>query len=359
MSRSGILKADSGQGPASIRSGAKMVDITRRCFGLAGGLAFASMARSSMAAAGRQLSRGPAVDPELMASLQAFRPEAVAGASQMMQGWVKRTIPGSNGAPSIGLYILNDKKDGAGRPAILHMHGGGFTMGSPVMSMRQLATLGDALDCVIVSVDYRLAPKTPFRGSVEDNYAALSWLYHNTANLGVDPGRIAVMGESAGGGHAALLAITARDRGEIPVLYQVLIYPMLDDRTGSTQKVSPSQGTMIWTAEQNRAGWTAFLGVPAGSAGVPVGAVPARVGDLRKLPPAYIAVGALDLFLDEDMRYGQRLIAGGVPVELHVIPGAFHGFDFVAPEAKLTKRHIASVTDALRRAFAYQSLSAF
>jgi acetyl esterase/lipase len=135
------------------------------------------------------------------------------------------------------------------------------------------------------------------------------------------------MGESAGGGHAAMLAIAARDRGEVPLVYQALIYPMLDDRTGSTRKPPPYIGAVFWTPEENRFGWTSLLGVPAGSARVPNGAVPARIRDLRGLPPAFIGVGSIDLFVDEDIDYARRLIDAGVPTELNVVPGAFHGFD--------------------------------
>src|SRR5205085_5133527 len=148
-------------------------------------------------------------------------------------------------------------------------------------------------------------PATKFPGSLEDNYAGLKWLFQNAGELGVDTKRIAVMGESAGGGHAAMLAIAARDRGEVPVMYQALIYPMLDDRTGSTRKVPPHIGTIGWTAEQNRNGWTSLLGVPAGAAKVPDGSVPSRLDDVRGLPPAYIGVGAIDRFVEADITYAR------------------------------------------------------
>ena len=186
------------------------------------------------------------------------------------------------------------------------------------------------LDCVAVSVDYRLAPETTYAGSVEDNYAGLKWLHSNAATIGADPAKIAVMGESAGGGHAALLAITARDRGEVPICYQCLIYPMLDDRTGTSRKVPPHVGTLIWTPAQNYFGWESFLGTTPGKARAPKNAVPARVADLKGLPPAFIGVGTLDLFHDEDVDYAQRLNAAGINAELIVVPGAFHGFDGIS-----------------------------
>ena len=266
---------------------------------------------------------------------------------------VQRTVPGPKGAPDVKVTIVNG---GAGattsRPAILHIHGGGYTGGSAAIMIPSLQALAVALDCVIVSVDYRLAPGTKFPGSLEDNYAALKWLHSNARELGVDASRIAVMGESAGGGHAAMLAIAARDRREVTLLYQALIYPMLDDRSGTTRPVPPQIGTLVWTRDANRSGWTALLGVPAGTPQVPEGAVPARVANLAGLPPAFIGVGGIDLFVEEDIAYAQRLNDAGVPVELNVVPGAFHAFDIFEPNAPVTIRFRAALTNALKGAFA-------
>jgi acetyl esterase/lipase len=204
----------------------------------------------------------------------------------------------------------------------------------------------------VVSIDYRLAPETRFPGSLEDNYAALKWLHSNAQSLGVDPTRVAVMGESAGGGHAAMLAIAARDRGEIPLLFQLLIYPMLDDRTGSTREVPRHIGAFIWTPDANRFGWSSLLGMPAGSGSVPEGSVPARARDLKGLPPTYIGVGSLDLFVNEDIEFAGRLIDAGVPTELDVVPGAYHGFFFLVPNAAVSRRFSDSYNAALAKAFA-------
>ena len=235
-------------------------------------------------------------------------------------------IPGGKGQPDVEIFIINALA-GEARPAILHCHGGGFVMGSAQDSIRDLQEMSKSLGCVVVSVEYRLAPETRYSGSLEDNYAALKWLHNNAESLGVDPERIAVMGESAGGGHAALLAIVARDRGEIPIAFQCLIYPMRDDRTGSSHAAPPHVGKLLWNAESNRFGWSSFLGVLAGSDKVPVHAVPARVEDLQGLPPAYIAVGSLDLLADENMEYARRLNSAAVSTQLLVVAGAFHGFD--------------------------------
>lgn len=265
---------------------------------------------------------------------------------------VVKSISGPAGAPDLRLTIVDPAPGGKGRPVLLHTHGGGYVGRSAALAMHFLQTAAQTCNCVVVSVDYRRAPETHFPGSLEDNYAALSWVYGNADALGVDRQRIAVGGESAGGGHAAMLAIAARNRKEIPVVFQLLIYPMLDDRTGSTRPVPPHIGTFVWTAESNRFGWTSLLGIPAGLPDVPPGSVPARVENLAGLPPAFIIVGAIDLFVDEDIEYARRLVAAGVPTELHVIPGAYHAYDLLVPNAKVSVRFTDYWTTALRRALA-------
>ena len=257
-------------------------------------------------------------------------------------------IPGPRDNPALKVYVINDGDKGKPRPAILHMHGGGYILGTAMGDMRGAQQTAADLDCVVVTVEYRLAPETKFPGPLEDNYAALKWLYANAEKLGVDRGRIAVMGGSAGGGHAAMLSIAARNRGEVPICYQALTYPMLDDRTGSTVKKPPQMGALIWTPESNRYGWTSLLGVPAGSRKVPAGAVPAREVNLAGLPPTFIGVGTIDLFFDEDVEYARRLADAGVSVELAVAPGCFHGFNMFET-APVTQRYLAHFKAALRR----------
>jgi acetyl esterase/lipase len=311
------------------------------------------------------------VDPSLRAPLEAMlgqmtlppdlTVDQIPALRQTMRGRVEaprlpqpavdeRTIPRRDGAPDVRVFVVN-ASPGSHKPAILHIHGGGYIFGETAFAVPTLQAEALALDCVIVSVDYRLAPETPFPGALEDNYAGLVWLHEHAAELGADPNRIALQGESAGGGHAAMLAIVARDRGGPPVMFQSLVYPMLDDRAGSTRTLPPHIGAFVWTPEFNRLGWTALLGVPAGSDDVPAGAVPARVADLAGLPPAWIGVGALDLFVEEDIDYARRLILAGVPSELLVVPGAFHGFDAFAADAPISRAFRLAQYDALARAF--------
>ncbi len=312
------------------------------------------------------------VDPDLRPVLKQFpafdlSPEMV-GKFRQMPGMpplpapapqpVERHFPGPPGAPEVRLWIVDPAPLEKGKPLLLHMHGGGFMMTDPTW-MPLLQGIATDCHCVVVSVDYRLAPETRYPGSLEDNYAALKWVHGHAAELGIDRSRIAVGGESAGGYHAASLAIHARERNkldrsreDVPICFQLLIYPALDDRTGSSHPAPPAVGHFMWTAQANRLAWSSLLGVPAGSSKVPAAAVPARVASVAGLPPAWIGVGAIDLFAEEDMEYARRLVHAGVATELLVVPGAFHGFDRLVPDAEASKQFSASWKSALRKAFA-------
>jgi acetyl esterase/lipase len=261
------------------------------------------------------------------------------------------TIPGLPGEPPVRVVVFDGAPGRRDRAAVVWMHGGGYVAGSAGVPV-PLRLAAQANGWLVVSVDYRLAPEARFPAALHDNYAALRWVHRNAAELGVDRSRIAIGGASAGGGHAAALALAARDRGEVPVAYQLLIYPMLDDRTASTRPARPGTGAFVWTAASNRFGWSALLARPAGRADVPAAAVPGRRGDLAGLPPAFIGVGTLDLFLDEDLAYASALAAAGVPVDLAVVPAAFHAFDGVAPAARasraFTERWVHALADALK-----------
>jgi len=262
--------------------------------------------------------------------------------------------PGRDGAPDVRLVVTapkatGPKATGLGRPGILHIHGGGYVLGSAEMTGPTDAAYASQLGAVVVSVDYRLSPETPYPGPVEDCYAGLAWLHAQAAALGVDPGRIVVTGESAGGGLAAALVLLARHRGEYAVAFQHLVFPMLDDRTVTHPDPSPYAGQFVWTPDSNRFGWTSLLGGPPGAANVSPFAAPARAGDLSGLPPTFMICGALDLFLEEDLDYARRLIRAGVPTELHIYPGAPHGFMFM-PEAQVSRTFARDSMAALARA---------
>ncbi|MBX0331221.1 alpha/beta hydrolase [Oscillochloris sp. ZM17-4] len=261
----------------------------------------------------------------------------------------KRTVPGPDGAPDVPVIVYVPKGAPGPLGALLWIHGGGYVIGSAEQDDAQVKGMVTQVGCVMVSVDYRLAPETAAPGSVEDCYAALSWLHANAAELGVDPGRIAIGGASAGGGMAAALGLLTRDRGAIPLAFQLLIYPMLDDRTCTASAPHPHVGEFIWTPESNHFGWAALLGHEPGRDDASPYAAPARAESLAGLPPTLISVGALDLFLEEDLEYARRLMREGVPTELHVYPGAFHGFNLM-PTARVAQDFDRDLVAALRRA---------
>jgi len=214
---------------------------------------------------------------------------------------------------------------------VYSMHGGGYVLGSYAMDDARFDSWCQRYGIVGVSVEYRLAPETPYPGPLEDAYSGLRWVYENHQTLGVDPERIGIAGVSAGGGLAAGLALLARDRAEVPLRFQLLECPMLDDRQVTAS--SRLDGLAIWTKESNEFGWRSYLGELYGTPDVPAYAAPARATDLRGLPPAYVCVGAVDGFRDEDVDYATRLNQADVPTELHVYPGAPHGVGVFAGTA--------------------------
>ena len=206
---------------------------------------------------------------------------------------------------------------------MLWIHGGGYVMGTAAQDDRICRRFADRLDIVVAAVDYRLAPDHPFPVPLHDCYDALTWLTHQPE---VDPTRVAVGGASAGGGLAAALTLLARDRGQVDLCFQLLAYPMLDDRTSLRRDIDERR-LRLWSVNANRFGWRSYLGRAPGSTEVSPLAAPSRCDDLRGLPPAWIGVGTCDLFCDEDIDYAGRLRESGVPCELDIVNGAFHGFD--------------------------------
>jgi acetyl esterase len=259
--------------------------------------------------------------------------------------------PRSHGNGSVPLRIFQPKGEQRLRPAILELHGGGFVLGEASISDAQNRALADAHDAVVVAVDYRLAPECPFPGPLEDCYTGLAWLFAHAEELGIDTNRVILLGASAGGGLAAALALLVRDRGEYPLAAQFLIYPMLDCRTGTDDDPyeNPVTGEYGWRRADNRYGWQAMRGnAPIKDSDLGYFS-PALADGLEGLAPAFIAVGTLDLFVDEDIAYATRLNRAGVATELHVYPGVPHGFDLV-PDTHMSRLFGATLSAALTSA---------
>jgi acetyl esterase/lipase len=233
-------------------------------------------------------------------------------------------------------------------PAIVHIHGGGFVMGAPEMKDVENRLLASQLRCAIYSVDYRLAPEAPHPAPLEDIYSVFAWLHTNADRFGLDPARIGIKGESGGGGFAAGAALYARDHSGPKFAFQHLIYPMIDDRTAMRKDLHPCVGEFVWTQANNYFGWRSLLGREPGSGDVSPYAAASRAADVSGLPATYISVGGLDLFLEENLSYADRLSRAGVPVEFHLYPRAYHGF-YRAVNARVTKQAEHDSCEALRR----------
>lgn len=243
----------------------------------------------------------------------------------------------------VGVRLFRPADTEAPGPALLWIHGGGYLIGTAAQDDVLCRRFTRELGVTVASVDYRLAPEHPYPAPLEDCYSALTWL----AGLpSVDRARIAIGGASAGGGLAASLALHARDLGEVPPAAQLLVYPMLDDRTVDRDGLD-NPGHRLWNQSSNKFGWAAYLADADREV-----AVPARRQDLGGLPPAWMGVGTLDLFHDEDLAYAERLRAAGVPCELEVVDGAFHGFDGIVPKADVSRAFFDSQCAMLRRALA-------
>jgi acetyl esterase/lipase len=288
-----------------------------------------------------------------IADVQARR-DALEGALRMMTAELPpnenvlkedRQIPGPENAPEVGVRIYRPKGVSGMLPAIFYIHGGGMIMGSVEGEDLTATMLCETLGALVVSVEYRLAPEHPHPAPMLDCYAALEWTARNAQELGFDPERLAIYGGSAGGGLTLSTCLLARDR-EFPRLCLMMpIYPMIDDRheTPSSREIVDLG---IWDRDGNIEAWGYYLGgKPADTY-----AAPARAQDLSGLPPAFIDVGELDLFRDEDISFAARLMQAGVPTELHVYPGAYHASEAFAPEAELSQRIWARRLEALQRA---------
>lgn len=280
----------------------------------------------------RFLPRG-GVGPRLLPVLQAL------GGIQGRRTPSDVEIQGLPSGATVRIFRPPNPPTGAA-PALLWIHGGGYIIGTAAQDDRLCRRFSAELGATVVSVDYRLAPQHPYPAALEDCWAALTLL----AELpGVDPSRVAIGGASAGGGLAAALAQLAVDRAQISPVLQLLVYPMLDDRSAA---LPANRSYRLWNPRSNLFGWTSYLG-----GADPQIAVPARRADLRGLAPAWIGVGTVDLFYDEDLDYAARLREAGVPCTVETVSGAFHGFDQLVPKAAVSQAFFASQCASLRGAF--------
>ena len=316
------------------------------------------------------MSRRDLIDPESRASLDAFLEVLPGGFNAIPDVHTRRatasavlasleippnprvtqediSIAGPEGAPDITVRVYRPVDASGPLPGIFYIHGGGMVLGELDDENPAAELICEQVGAVVVSVEYRLAPEHPYPAAVEDCYSGLEWLSKNVAELGVDAERLAIYGASAGGGLTLATALLARDRGGPALTFMMPIYPMIDDRheTASSQEITDIG---VWDRAGNIEAWEWYLGGQEADQY----AAPARAADLSGLPPAFIDVGTVDLFLDEDIAFAQRLMQAGVPVELHVHPGAFHATELVAPQSVLSQRIWAMRIDALRRALA-------
>jgi acetyl esterase/lipase len=289
-------------------------------------------------------------EADLLAALPPYDPPVPLDVDELL-------VPGPEGDPEVRVrrYRPADREEPL--PALVYFHGGGFVVGSLDLYDADCRRIAAEVDAVVVSVDYRLAPEHPFPAPLEDCYAALVWVAGHADELGVDPDRIAVGGESAGGGLAAGVALLARDRGGPALCLQFLGIPELDDRLASGSMRTLGATSPITTVANGEISWDSYLGVGVrGTDQVSPYAAPARVSDLAGLPPALVTAYEFDALRDEDIAYAQRLLSAGVPTELHVYPGAFHACTWLA-DVGICQTVLGDVVDGLRRALRATALS--
>lgn len=264
------------------------------------------------------------------------------------------TAPRRGTQPSVAMHVYRPETSLQGKaPVIYFIHGGGYIMGNARMNNAGLFDLAERSRAVVVSVEYRLATDAPFPADIDDTYHGLSHLFEHADKLGLDPRKIVIMGESAGGGLAARLALKTRDIGKYRPAGQVLVYPMLDHRTGTkaSPHKNPHAGEFLWTARLNRLGWRTLRGGQT----IPEKQMPyysaATAKNLRDLPRTFMMVGTLDLFANEDIDYANRLVKAGVPTDFLLIDGVYHAFELIRPDTPQTQRYLKARTDAIQRMF--------
>jgi acetyl esterase/lipase len=257
-------------------------------------------------------------------------------------------------AGHVRVRIIAPRSEGTPRPALLWIHGGGYVLGSARQDDELCARFAERLDAVVVSVDYRLAPEHHYPTPLDDCFAAFEFLHRNAGELGIDPARVVIGGQSAGGGLAAALTLLVHDRKRPAPALQLLVYPMLDDRT--VLKNVDGRLHRMWNQKSNAYGWRSYLGRAPGSPEITDHAAPARRESFVGLPPAWIGVGTLDLFHEEDLAYAARLREAGVPTSVEIVEGAFHGFDAVMPKRPVSERFFDSQVAAIEARIASRLL---
>lgn len=306
------------------------------------------------------------VNPELLTGLEAFqdldlRPEEMQaireGMAQMSEpaavdesiSLTDEVIAGPDDNP-LRLRIYRPKSNNETLPVLLWIHGGGYIVGTIDDNDDLCMRFVKEADCVVVSVDYRLAPEDPYPAPLEDCYAALTWVADNAKTLNIDSNRIGVAGASAGGGLTAALTLLARDRQYPSICFQAPLYPMIDDRNNTPSANEIKEG-LIWNKKTNESGWKMYLGDLYGTNNIPSHAAPARAEDYSNLPYTYTCVGQLDPFRSETLTYVNKLAEAGVDVEFHLYPGAYHGFEGLNPNADIAIRAVTEYIQAVKKGF--------
>lgn len=306
------------------------------------------------------------VNPELLAGLDMFQdlvlqPEYLQaireGAAQMRPpanvddslSLTDEIIVGPDSNP-LPIRIYREKSIDETLPVLLWIHGGGYILGSIDDNDDLCMRFVKEAQCVVVSVDYRLAPEHPYPAPIEDCYAALKWIADHAEALNIDPNRIGVAGASAGGGLTAALTLLARDRQYPSICFQMPLYPMIDDQNNTPSTNEIIEG-FVWNQKTNEAGWKMYLGELYDTEKIPAYAAPARAEDYRHLPYTYTCVGQLDPFRDETLTYVTKLAQAGVDVEFHLYPGAYHGFEAINPTADVSVRAMNEYTQAVKKGF--------
>lgn len=277
--------------------------------------------------------------PVVREAVRAENPTCAEAIGERDLVWEDRMVPDTE----VTVTVLRPRRLPPGAPGFYNIHGGGMVMDDRFADLPRLVPLVEEFGFVAVTVEYRLAPEHPHPAPLEDCYAGLVWMAENATELGFDPAKLIVGGGSAGGGLSAGVALLARDRGGPALAGQLLLCPMIDDRNDSPSTVEYATGG-VWTRDANGFGWQSLL-----DGAVSCYAAPSRAMDLSGLPPAFIEVGAAEIFRDEDIAYADALWQAGVPAELHVWAGAYHGFDRIAPHSEVAAAALAARSSWLRR----------